>query len=318
MSRFLRKRSDLDQLLPQTDTITGERQRLAEPIFLDDHKARDESLIEAATQTMATESIDRSDERKLLDAPVEAPLQPRADAEAKVPGNIPIEDQWDELLAHAPVTTAQVLALGQYEALKANLWLDYSESATKVVLFVSASARSGTSTTAANFAATLAQERNSQVLLIDANVSSRKRGDTVRGDVREFGPSVGPAPMFAATPQPEFSVLGPSNLHVLSIRSKCSMPFALFESEAFDGILQTARGRFKYVVVDAPPLQGNPVSLVLSRKVDGVILVIESEKTRTRSALWAKQQIEGAGGKLLGVVLNKRRHYIPDWLYKRI
>jgi Mrp family chromosome partitioning ATPase len=50
--------------------------------------------------------------------------------------------------------------------------------------------------------------------------------------------------------------------------------------------------------------------------VDGVILVIESQKTRKRAARWAKEQIEGAGGKLLGVVLNKHRYYMPDWLYE--
>jgi hypothetical protein len=33
--------------------------------------------------------------------------------------------------------------------------------------------------------------------------------------------------------------------------------------------------------------------------------VIESEKTRKRAALWAKQQIEDAGGNLLGVVLKQ-------------
>ena len=317
MSRFLKERSDLDQFLQPTDTMASGRHRLAEPILLDDHKARDESLIAAATQTTARESSDRSEERKLVEVPVEARLQPLPDEEAKVPGNIPIEDQWDELLAHAPVTP-QMLGLGHYEALKANLWPDHSESAMKVVLFVGASASSGTSTAAANFATTLAQELDSQVLLIDANLTSRKRGDSAHADFREVGASLGLARMFAVSPSPEFSASGPSNLHVLSIHSKCSMPFALFESEAFDEFLRTARERFKYVVVDAPPIQGNPVSLVLSRKADGVILVIESEKTRKRSALWAKQQIDGAGGKLLGVVLNRRRHYIPDWLNKRI
>ncbi len=316
MSRFLRERSDLEQFLQRADTTADERQRLAEPIFLDEHKARDESLVEVATHATARESIDRSDERTLA-APVEAPLQPRPDADAAGFGNIPIEDQWDELLAHAPVTPP-MLALEHYEALKANLWPDYSESAMKVVLFVGACAGSGTSTAAANFAATLAQELDSQVLLIDANVRSRNGSDLMRADLKEVDPRLGQARISVASPSHESSVWGPSNLHLLSVCSKCSMPFALFESKAFDEFLRAARARFKYVVVDAPPLQGNPGSLVLSRKADGVVLVIESEKTRKRSALWAKQQIEGAGGKLLGVVLNRRRRYIPDWLYKRI
>jgi Mrp family chromosome partitioning ATPase len=52
--------------------------------------------------------------------------------------------------------------------------------------------------------------------------------------------------------------------------------------------------------------------------VDGVILVLESGKTRRQVALNVKKQLEDAKGKLLGVVLNKRRHYIPDWIYRRL
>ena len=95
------------------------------------------------------------------------------------------------------------------------------------------------------------------------------------------------------------------------------MPLSIFQSEAFDQFLQKAREFFDYVVIDAPPLAGYPETVLLSRKADGVILVIESEKTRKQSALLAKKQIETAGGKLLGVVLNKRRYRVPSWLYKR-
>jgi hypothetical protein len=30
------------------------------------------------------------------------------------------------------------------------------------------------------------------------------------------------------------------------------------------------------------------------------------------------EEIEAAGGKLQGVVLNKRKHYIPSWIYRRL
>jgi Mrp family chromosome partitioning ATPase len=49
-----------------------------------------------------------------------------------------------------------------------------------------------------------------------------------------------------------------------------------------------------------------------------VILVVESGKTRRQVALTAKRKLEGAGGKILGVVLNKRRYYIPEFVYKRL
>jgi Mrp family chromosome partitioning ATPase len=52
--------------------------------------------------------------------------------------------------------------------------------------------------------------------------------------------------------------------------------------------------------------------------VDGVLLVLEAGKTRRHVAIRAKKELEEAGGKLLGVVLNKRRYHIPERVYKRL
>ncbi len=75
---------------------------------------------------------------------------------------------------------------------------------------------------------------------------------------------------------------------------------------------------YDYVVLDAPPVHGFSECLALCTKVDGVVLVIASGKTREHVALSAKKQVEEAGGKLLGVVVNKRRYYIPDCIYRRL
>ena len=49
-----------------------------------------------------------------------------------------------------------------------------------------------------------------------------------------------------------------------------------------------------------------------------MVLVLEAGKTRKQVAVRAKQELEEAGGKLLGVVLNRRKFYIPEWIYKRL
>jgi hypothetical protein len=51
--------------------------------------------------------------------------------------------------------------------------------------------------------------------------------------------------------------------------------------------------------------------------VDGIVLVV-ADKTRWPVARRLRQQIERAGTKLLGVVFNKRRYYIPSIFYRRI
>ena len=59
------------------------------------------------------------------------------------------------------------------------------------------------------------------------------------------------------------------------------------------------------------------VHVLHPREADAVVLVVESERTRKKTARWARQQLEDAGAKLLGVVLNKRAQHIPAWLYER-
>jgi hypothetical protein len=61
-----------------------------------------------------------------------------------------------------------------------------------------------------------------------------------------------------------------------------------------------------------------PECIAICTNVHGVVLVMDARATRRRGALRAKQRIEDVGGKILGVALNRRRFYIPQWLYRLI
>jgi Mrp family chromosome partitioning ATPase len=52
--------------------------------------------------------------------------------------------------------------------------------------------------------------------------------------------------------------------------------------------------------------------------VDAVVLVIRHGGTRREVVRRAKETVERAGGKILGVVLNKRKFPIPEFLYRRL
>jgi len=45
---------------------------------------------------------------------------------------------------------------------------------------------------------------------------------------------------------------------------------------------------------------------------------VEAERTRWEVAENARKSIKSGNGNVLGVVLNKRRYHIPNWLYKRL
>jgi protein-tyrosine kinase len=66
------------------------------------------------------------------------------------------------------------------------------------------------------------------------------------------------------------------------------------------------RASFDYLLLDAPPASGSSITSYLAGLADGVILIVEPSFTPRQAALEAKGDIEAAGGRVLGVVLDRR------------
>jgi Mrp family chromosome partitioning ATPase len=84
------------------------------------------------------------------------------------------------------------------------------------------------------------------------------------------------------------------------------------------GIWNTLRKAFDFVMIDSSPIGVSDEALSLCSSADAVILVVEAEKTRSRVVSHLKTRITQSGGNILGLVFNKQRYYIPDWIYKRL
>lgn len=82
--------------------------------------------------------------------------------------------------------------------------------------------------------------------------------------------------------------------------------------------LKTLRYIFDFVLLDCPSLKESSDAALFAEGANGVIMVVEAERTRRDQVKNAIRTIEMANGKLLGCVLNKRRYPVPDWLYHRI
>lgn len=74
----------------------------------------------------------------------------------------------------------------------------------------------------------------------------------------------------------------------------------------------------EWIILDTPPLLSSPLSQALAPSVDGVVLVIEAERTRAAIAEAARDALISAGANVLGVVLNKRRYHVPKAIYDRL
>lgn len=85
-----------------------------------------------------------------------------------------------------------------------------------------------------------------------------------------------------------------------------------------DATFEALREQFDLIVVNACSLKHGALGKALTQMVDGVLLVVEAERTRAPTALDARHAIESVGGKILGVVLNKRRFHVPGFIYRRL
>lgn len=82
------------------------------------------------------------------------------------------------------------------------------------------------------------------------------------------------------------------------------------------GLYAVLRATFSVTVVDCPAVLDNADFVNLMEQADGVVLVVEAERTRIPVVQRAKDELLSAGANFIGVVLNKRRHYIPGFIYR--
>ena len=92
----------------------------------------------------------------------------------------------------------------------------------------------------------------------------------------------------------------------------------LWNSDRIELLFNNLRQQYEYIFIDAPPVISQPETLALSKFTDGALLVVKANETRTQVIQEAADQLQNNGVKVLGVVLNERKFFIPKGIYKRI
>lgn len=99
--------------------------------------------------------------------------------------------------------------------------------------------------------------------------------------------------------------------------SETALP-AVLAAPGFKQQLSRVRGDYDLILFDTPPLAHAADLAMLSSALHGVVIVAEAGKTRRQAARYGAEQVTAQGGRVLGVVLNRRRYYIPSFLYQRL
>ena len=171
--------------------------------------------------------------------------------------------------------------------------------------------REGKTTAAVHAAVGLAEYAGENVLLIDSNESDSELS-------RLFGVHEHPGlcDVVGGSVSAEEAILPTaySNLYLLPAGSNGNGERK--QREVLEHKLNTFKENFDYVVMDGKSVMASSEAGNMAPFLDGILLVVECEKTKWEVVQMAHEKLTQAGTRYAGVVLNKRRFYVPRAVYR--
>ncbi len=198
------------------------------------------------------------------------------------------------------LTQPRSAAAEAYRTLRTSLEFSSLDHPLTTLVVTSATSDEGKSTTLANLGVALAQAGR-RVAVVDADLR-RPSLHTLFG----LPNTAGLTSMLldeAQMAQPPFQAGPTPGLRVLTSGPLPPNPAELLASRRIEAILQRLREEADMVLFDAPPLMAVSDAAVLAARVDGVILVVQAEKTKREHVQRAKAQLERVHAHLVGAVL---------------
>jgi succinoglycan biosynthesis transport protein ExoP len=201
-----------------------------------------------------------------------------------------------------------------FRALRTSLLLSQADHPPQVILVTSALPREGKTTAAVNLAVTLAQ-LGDRTLLLDSDM--RKPG--IRRALNlTIGKEKGLSSYLAGVANLD-EVVFPhpliSNLETITTGPVPPSPADLLSSRRMREAISELRLRFKFIVIDSPPVMAATDAVIVSSLADGVLLVARSGETPKEAFTRTRDLLSAVKSRILGVVLNAVDSSAPDYYY---
>src|SRR6516164_3200861 len=201
-----------------------------------------------------------------------------------------------------------------FRALRTALLLSQAGYPPQVILVSSALPREGKTTAATNLAVTLAQLGDKTVVL-DADLRKPGVGRLLS---LEAGKHAGLSSYLAGVSTLDLVIVphpAIPNLAAIPTGPLPPNPADLLSSHKLAEAIAELRKKFKFIVIDSPPIMAATDAVILSVQADGVLLVVRSGETPKEAFTRTRDLLNSVKCHLLGVVLNAVNPNTPDYYY---
>lgn len=203
-------------------------------------------------------------------------------------------------------------AIGEpLRSLRTSILLSQSDRPPSTILITSALPGEGKTVTAINLGIVLAQT-GARTLVMEMDMR-KPRLSQIFGIKNKIGMSVYLSGNISEVTGIVKTAI--PNLYVLTAGAIPPNPAELIGSHRAKKCLAKLRQEFNYIVIDTPPVLPCTDAVVLSKCVDGVVLIARSGRTPRKILENAAVQLMSVGGKILGVALNDLDLKKPEYAY---
>jgi succinoglycan biosynthesis transport protein ExoP len=186
-------------------------------------------------------------------------------------------------------------------SLRTNILFSAADRELKTIVVCSANQREGKTTSVIYLGTTMAQS-GQRTLLIDTDMR-RPRLHKSTGVALSPGLSnllIGDEDYDALIKPTEVA-----NMFVLPCGPTPPNPAELLLTKRFENVLRELSKRFDRIILDSPPIQPVTDAIVLSKRVDGVIMVVRASKTMRDELRRSTKMVRDVGGSIVGVIVNE-------------
>jgi non-specific protein-tyrosine kinase len=189
-----------------------------------------------------------------------------------------------------------------YRVLRTNLQFSSLDTPLRAIVVTSPGPGEGKSTTAANLALVMAQAGNS-VLLLDADLRRPNvhrlfqlpNSTGLTTALLNIGHDLDSS--IQKTPNPK--------LHALTTGPIPPNPAELLSSSRMQELIKQLQEQYDVLVIDSPPVLAVADATIISKQVDGLLMVLSAGETRADMLARAMEQLDSVNVRPLGVVLNR-------------